>query len=249
MEGEGVPVRRVQVGADLEGYSKLRNREQRRAQALFQHVLQAAAADAGLDRGEWITQSSGDGEIAILPAEVDETRVAGRFVPAVDGLLRRHDERRPARERLRLRMAVHQGLVHLDGASGFPGEAVVHLARLLDAPVLKQALAAYAGASVALAVSPEIYRDLCSYPGGLRPEWFREETVSVPAKGFTAQAWISVLGEDVNERARLSAEATPDVLATGEKDGRYVTGDVDNTGQWVQGDHGMAIGTIQGWPR
>ncbi|WP_033341054.1 hypothetical protein [Catenuloplanes japonicus] len=248
MDEERIPVRRVQVGADLEGYSRLSNRAQDRAQELFQEMLWQAAADAGLARTDWVRQASGDGEIAILPAGVDEMRVTGRFVPAIDGLLREWNRAKPVDDRLRMRVAVHQGLVHLDGVNGFPGGSVVHLARLLDAPVLKRALAAYHGASVALALSSEIYRDVCSYPGGLRLEWFREVVVDIPAKGFKAQAWISVLGEDVNQQAWPVDGPQPDAPKA-KKSGRratYQIGDVSNDGQMAVGDGASAIGKIEG---
>ena len=190
------PHRRVLVAADLESYSKRNNLLQHRAQVAFRRIMDDATTDVGLDRVDWLIQQGGDGELAILPPGTSERTVAAKLAPAADRLLREHNQGLAAEAKVRLRLAVHQGLVHLDGANGFPSDAVVHVCRLVDSPQLKQALRDFPDADVALVVSDSIYREVIEHYRDLRPEQFAEVRAEIPDKGFRSTAWIYVPGEN-----------------------------------------------------
>lgn len=193
------PERRLLISVDMERYSRRSNLQQYEAQQNFHTLLHAAATDVGLDRVTWTTQQAGDGELAILPRDAPESRVIGRFVPELNRRLRAFNSSRTPAAQIRLRVAVHQGLVHLDGANGFPGHAVVHVCRLCDARPVRQALAAFPDAGVALVVSTEMYRDVvCEYPEEMRPERFRRIEVEHPEKEFREPAWLYVVDEDMS---------------------------------------------------
>ncbi|WP_229688325.1 hypothetical protein [Micromonospora yangpuensis] len=195
----------------MERYSGRGNVQQYEAQEAFHTLLHAAARDVGLDRASWTTQQAGDGELAILPRDVPESRVIGRFVPEVNRRLRAYNESRIQAARVRLRLAVHQGLVHLDGANGFPGHAVVFVSRLCDAGPVRRALAAFPDAGVALVVSTDIYRDVVSeYPEEMRPERFRRVRISRPDKGFHEYAWVCVVDENLVGIASLDDVPPPE---------------------------------------
>ncbi len=201
------PDRRLLVTADMEGYSKRTNILQHRAQAAFQKIMDDATAELGLERVNWLIQQGGDGELAILPPGTSERLVVTRLVPVVDRLLRLHNEGLATEARVRLRIAIHQGLVHLDGRNGFPSEAVVHVCRLVDAPELKAALHRFTGAGVALIVSDSMYREVVRHYPDLRPEQFAEVSAELPDKEFSAKAWIYVPGENAAAVADAVAEA------------------------------------------
>jgi hypothetical protein len=186
------PHRRVLVAADMESYSRRSNVLQYRAQAAFRRIMEDATADMGLDRVDWLIQQGGDGELAILPPGTSERIVASRLAPVVDRLLREHNQGLAPEAKIRLRLGVHQGLVHLDGANGFPS----------DAPQLKQVLRDFPGADVALVVSDSLYHEVIEHYRDLRPEQFLEARAEIPDKGFSAAAWIYVPGEN-------AAHATP----------------------------------------
>jgi hypothetical protein len=190
------PHRRLLVAADMESYSKRNNVLQHRAQQAFRQVMDDATADVQLDRVKWQIQQGGDGELAILPPEVSERAVASRLAPVADRLLREHNQGLAPEARIRLRLAVHQGLVHLDGANGFPSEAVVHVCRLVDSPQVKQALRDFPDADVVLVVSDPLYREVIEHYRDLRPDRFAEIRAEIPDKGFSAPAWIYVPGEN-----------------------------------------------------
>jgi hypothetical protein len=193
------PERRVVVSVDMESYSKRSSPLQHRAQTAFRQIMEDAAAAAGLNRVDWKIQQGGDGELGILPLGTSERAVL-RLVPALDELLREHNEGWAPEARVRLRVAVHQGLVHLDGANGFPGDPVVDVSRLIDAPQLKETLRAYPGANVALIVSESIFREVVRPYRDLRPDQFAPVTATIPEKNFSAPAWIYVPGENVAAR-------------------------------------------------
>ncbi|MEU8819075.1 hypothetical protein [Actinoplanes sp. NPDC048796] len=190
------PHRRVLVAADMESYSKRNNVLQHRAQVAFRRIMDDATTEVGLDRVDWLIQQGGDGELAVLPAGTSERTVAAKLAPVADRLLREHNQGLEPEARVRLRLAVHQGLVHLDGANGFPSDAVVHVCRLVDSPQLKRALRDFPGANVALVVSDSLYREVIEHYRDLRPEHFVHTRAEIADKGFSAAAWIYVPGEN-----------------------------------------------------
>ncbi|MFI5836920.1 hypothetical protein ACIA5A_24900 [Micromonospora sp. NPDC051300] len=237
------PERRLLISVDMERYSRRGNLQQYEAQQDFRRLLHEAAALVGLDRTQWRTQQAGDGELAILPREVPEARIIGRFVPELNRRLRRYNDSRVAAARIRLRVAVHEGLVHLDGANGFPGSAVVFVSRLCDAQPVRRALAAFPDAGVALVVSDGIYRDVvCEYPEEMRPERFRRVLVSQPDKGFEAAAWLHVVDEDMSSLPREDAGPADSVHPAGGVESAPTGRPNPSPGS---GDAGIRIGSLQ----
>ncbi|MGX4655299.1 hypothetical protein ACWCHM_16535 [Micromonospora sp. SCSIO 07396] len=256
------PERRLLISVDMERYSRRSNLQQYEAQQNFRTLLHAAATDVGLDRVTWITQQAGDGELAILPRDVPESRVIGRFVPELNRRLRAFNSDRTPPAQIRLRVAVHQGLVHLDGANGFPGHAVVHVCRLCDAKPVRQALAAFPDAGVALVVSTQMYREVvCEYPEEMRPERFRRIEVEHPEKEFREPAWLYVVDEDMSSwpspqeppsptgepppaGSDIGAGAARPDTGAGPAGPGIRTGDIRVRGQNAIGPNATAIGSV-----
>ncbi|MGY3516479.1 hypothetical protein ACVMYR_09220 [Micromonospora sp. PTRAS2] len=206
------PSRHVVLTVDVERYSGRDNVLQWRVQQALPRIMQQAQEELGLCPDGWLVQPSGDGQLAILPQGTSERTVVTRLAPTVDRLLREHNHGLAPEARIRLRIGVHEGLVHLDGGNGFPGEAVVTVCRLVDSPQLKAALRRFPDAQVALIVSDRLYQDVVRHYGDLRPEHFLRVTASLPEKSFDAVAWIHLPGENA---ATATAEqpipaATPD---------------------------------------
>ncbi|MFJ8580847.1 hypothetical protein [Micromonospora sp. NPDC093277] len=258
------PERRLLVCVDMERYSRRSNLQQYEAQKEFHSLLRGAASAVGLDRMTWSTQQAGDGELAILPRDVPESQVIGRFVPELNRRLRAYNASRVEAARIRLRIAVHQGLVHLDGANGFPGAAVVLVCRLCDARPVKRALAAFPEAGVALVVSTEIFRDVVrEYPEEMRPERFQRIRASHADKDFEEYAWVCVVDEDVSAtplhdgdqtgRASGAERILPTLTGRTGADsphsadsggGGIRTGDIRVRGQNAIGTNATAIGSV-----
>ncbi|CCH19035.1 hypothetical protein GCM10009848_43200 [Micromonospora lupini] len=200
------PDRRMLVAVDMERYSGRDNILQHRAQLAFQKIMTEACEELGFDRTNWLIQQGGDGELAILPPGASERAVVTRLTPTVDRLLREHNLGLAPEARIRLRIGVHEGLVHLDGANGYPGDAVVTVCRLVDSPQLKDALRQFAGAAVALIVSDRIHQDIVRHYQDLRPEHFQRVLAEVPGKNFEAVAWIYVPGENIADAVTHDGE-------------------------------------------
>lgn len=100
----------------------------------------------------------GDGVLVLIKPhdEVPKTVLLGRLIPLLATLLTEHNARTAQPElRMRLRVAVHAGEVHLD-RRGCYGEAIDVAVRLLDAQRVKKALKQAAG-PIVLVISHEIY--------------------------------------------------------------------------------------------
>jgi hypothetical protein len=194
--------RRMVVATDMEKYSRRDNVEQVEAQEVLVRATEAAAADAGLDRSDWGVQSTGDGQIFVLPADVREEVIVGRFVAAADRLLRGHNRSRLEDSRVRLRIAVHVGQVHLVSANSWAGDAIVTACRLLNAVQLRRALTRHQQAAVVSIVSDPVYQEVVRHRyDGISPEHYGQVRVQLTDKGFDQVAWIHVPGLDVSDLA------------------------------------------------
>ncbi|MEV0677179.1 hypothetical protein AB0I60_11725 [Actinosynnema sp. NPDC050436] len=186
--------RRVLLVLDVEDYSARTDVDQHEVQRALAAVLEDAAARAGLDRTRWSVQQAGDGELAVLPADVPEKRVVDDLPVALREALSAHNGSARPEIRLRLRAAVHQGLVR-KAANGYAGTGVVTTARTVDSAAARQALVACPRADVVFLLTPILYADLVlQRHTRLSPEDFRE--VPVHTKKFVGTAWLHVPGHD-----------------------------------------------------
>ncbi|GAA3869703.1 hypothetical protein GCM10022243_38940 [Saccharothrix violaceirubra] len=148
-------VYRLLVAVDVEGYSRLDALEQSRVQSRLGEVLDVAAADCGLDRSGWYRQPRGDGELAVLPADVDTAWVVGAFTDCLASALA---GLRTAGTPLRMRVAMHCGPL-IPGRFGVVGDAPIVTSRLLDAQVVRRTLAE-CGDDLVLVISRQLYDDV-----------------------------------------------------------------------------------------
>lgn len=245
--GPPEPQRRLLVAADVERYSRQDNLAQHRTQQVLQWALGEACARIGLDRRAWRTQPSGDGELAILPAGTSEPRVVAQLGATLDTLLREHNRDLAAEARVRMRVALHVGLVHLDGANGYPGAAAVAVCRLVDAGPLKRALAAFPSAGAAQIVSEPLYDDVVAQRyDGLRPERYARVRVELRDKGFEATGWITVPDEAAADVARATAADPPTpAVAAPRPAGGFSFGNLTTNGPAAFGEHSRAVSN---WP-
>lgn len=148
-------VYRLVVAVDVEGYSKLDALDQSLVQSRLSDVLDAAARNAGLDRDLWYRQVRGDGELAVLPPDADAAWVVAHFTEQLAEALA---DLRRAGTPLRLRVAMHCGPLTA-GAFGLVGDAPIVTCRLLDAKVVRDALAA-TDDDLVLAISQQLHDDV-----------------------------------------------------------------------------------------
>lgn len=130
----------------------------------------------------------GDGILVLVPAEVPKSWLVESLALDLATALSRHNARCSAGSHARLRMAVHAGEVHRD-PHGNAAEAIKHAFRLIDAAVLKEALAG-SPVTLALIVSDWFYREVVRHDSAARPEMYRR--VGVVVKETDALAWIAL---------------------------------------------------------
>lgn len=203
-------VYRLLMATDIQAYSRRDAMEQLRTQQEFDALLDIAADGSGLDRGRWQKQVGGDGELAVLPEDVDVTQVVGRFAGELATALARLNRNRLGRPPLRVRLALHHGTL-APGPFGPAGDAPIVVSRLLDAKPLRRLLQEQPDRDLAFAVSDSLYRDVVDTGFcGLDPAGFRP--VRLTSKGLRHRGFIYVRPWDASspggdERAPADAAA------------------------------------------
>lgn len=180
------------LAVDVSGYGARTERAQAAVRAAMHRSVEEAARTSGIPWAECLRQDTGDGLFLLAPAYVAPQILIDPFVGQLDGVLRRHNELSSAEASVRMRVAVHAGLLQQDG-DGWVGTAINTTARLLDMQVLRAVLKAADRASTALIVSAEIHRSVVEQRHvGLDTSAF--QPVRVVAKELDTTAWIYVPG-------------------------------------------------------
>lgn len=150
-------------------------------------------------------EDRGDGAMVAVPPGVDTTVLLTTLVHRLRAEVRRHNDVSIEAARMRLRLAVHTGVVHSDG-EGLVGTAVNYAFRILEAPQLKQVLQR-TGAEVALITSERVYDDVIQHGLGMADpaEFYR---IELQVKETATAAWITVPGLSAPVRPVLSAPPT-----------------------------------------
>jgi hypothetical protein len=174
-------------------------------------LLRGAFEESGVSWAACYHEDRGDGALVIVPPDVPTRAVADPLLALLAAELRRHNRRATAPVRIQLRAALHVGPVSRD-AEGLNGDAIIHTARMLDAPPLREALRA-ADADLAFMASAHVYETaLRSDAGLLDPATFTQ--VSFRVKESQITAWMHVAGSRTGSRldprtGTAVAEAAP----------------------------------------
>ncbi len=187
-------IERFVVGVDIQGFSSRVARRQVMLERDLDRMLDEAAEEARVSRALWERSVAGDGEVAVLPAEVDMLAVVRKFVSELDHRLTDHNEDHHPETRIRLRVAMHIDVI-TPAALGYAGPALIVLQRLLDSAPLRTALTDAPDASLAQIISECLYqKTVVPELGGLRPRQFQKVQVDLSAKGFQQTAYVYVPG-------------------------------------------------------
>jgi hypothetical protein len=148
---------RYLAAVDIEGFCSLHALDQMLTQDDLGQVLDIAATRVGLDRALWQVQERGDGELAVLPPDTDGARLIADYPRELaDALSEVNSERR---SRLRIRMAMHHGIL-VQGRFGPVGQGPIVVSRLLDSDELRKYLAQRAELDLVLIVSASLHNDV-----------------------------------------------------------------------------------------
>jgi class 3 adenylate cyclase len=196
--------RALLMACDATGYGSGDDQLQAAMQDGLIRVLDEAAIGAGLVRSEWDKNSTGDGELALLPASESEPRVVDDFVRELGAALARHNRHLADRARLRLRVAIHYGVAY-PASNGYAGQGVVAVSRLLDSAPIREAMR-QSDTELALILSDGVYSEtVLNGHTSLRPQDFCQ--VEVRIKEFAANAWIWLPHGDVHSLPLTAQQA------------------------------------------
>lgn len=145
-------------------------------EALYR-ALQEAFAESSIGWDRCVSEDRGDGALILVPPEVPKTRLVTGLPGKLAAAISRHNAKCAARERMRLRMALHAGEVYQD-AHGFVGAAVNHAFRLAEATELRSALAASRGA-FAIIASDWFFAEVIGHDPAAEPASYRRVQVIV----------------------------------------------------------------------
>lgn len=179
-------VHRVVVTTDVQGSGRHDNLGQRHLRRVLAESLAAAAGE--LDRQVDVFDR-GDGTLVVLPETVTVAEAVDVFVEAVVRSVREHNRVAGVDHRIDLRIAVHAGYVDRVDAQ-WSGAALVHAARLVDAPPAKRALAA-SSACAALVLSDVAMQVVGQGYSRVGPAAYQQIPLSV--KETSGQGWLRLL--------------------------------------------------------
>ncbi|MFC0037993.1 adenylate/guanylate cyclase domain-containing protein [Actinomadura rayongensis] len=183
---------RTIIGTDIVGFGHDRRRDAG-TQAFLRDRMYGVLSDAfkitGLPWEDCRFEDRGDGVLIITPLDVDPAEAMDPLAHHLAALLRHANRLANPISRLRLRVAVHSGRVHED-PFGVHGDAVNHMARLLDAAAFKDAIED-AGADVGLLVSGALFGEATAASIMVNPAAYREIEVTNKETRTVAHLWLS----------------------------------------------------------
>jgi hypothetical protein len=137
-----------------------------------------------------ISEDRGDGLLIVVPPRVPTTRIMECVHRELPGRLRLHNHTYGEAARIHLRVAVNVGPVMGDPL-GMSGDAIIRTARLVDAPVLKEAMAA-TGVGLGIIVSPFVYETAIDQASDLI-DTDEYQMIEVSNKEFRSPAWVRLV--------------------------------------------------------
>ena len=185
-------IRRLCVAVAAETYANHGTTEQEPVRNLAFAALLDACSVAGLERVLVNAQRTEDTEVAVLPAGIDEPRVIASLAASLAEALRRMNAGQGDGKRVRLRMAVHEGITVLT-PDGFTGQAVRRVCSLVHSAPLHAALAADLDANLVVMLSDQVFDDVTQFKhSGMFRDRFRRAEVTIPGDGYLDAGWIYI---------------------------------------------------------
>lgn len=181
---------RAILAADIERSAGRGDGALREIREVLAAALRQSAELSGIDFGACLRHDSGDGIWLILPAGTVKTRLIHPLAHELAVRLHAHNRLAGPLAQVRVRLALHAGDIRFDPDGAAFGRPLEVVARLLDAPPVKSALAASPpSVSLAVVVSPHFYEETIPHGDpGIVPENFRR--VSLTVKEFASDAWL-----------------------------------------------------------
>jgi hypothetical protein len=207
------PLHHTLIAMDVEKSGKRDDPLLLRMRADLRMIIGELLVRQHLDPHAITVEDLGDGYRLLFPAAVTPMAALDPFIPNLATALRLHRQASSAANRLRLRVAVHTGLLHGEPGGTWTGTPLRELARLLDADAARRVLQDNPEADLVLAVSQLVHDTVVRHGYTLDPAGFR--AVRLQAKETDETVWVHIPGtvpppeppaSRVTEDARLPGE-------------------------------------------
>jgi hypothetical protein len=197
------------VEIDVAGSGQFDDREQLWMRAALRTLLADTLALQSLDAAMVGRLDLGDGLRLIFPATVSPCLLLDPLIPNLASGLHKDHEAGGVDDRLRLRVAVHAGLLHRD-SDGWAGAPLVHCSRLIGAEPVRRILHAERSARLVLVVSEAIYDSVVRHGYGLERSSYR--SVKVRYKETVVPAWVYVPEQVLVRRRDVAGRSGTEAL-------------------------------------
>jgi len=168
-----------------------RDVDRRTIRGALHEMLRAAFEGSGLPWADCHHADLGDGTLIVFPPDVSTALIVHPLLAILADRLREYNRQASDAVRIQLRAALHVGPVSRD-TTGLSGTSVNYVARLLDAPVLREALVS-ADADLAFMASAYVYDTLIQQgPGFMDPATYQQ--VECQVKESRVIAWMRLAG-------------------------------------------------------
>lgn len=181
------------------GASTRCDRDRMRIRAVLYQIAQSLFENPGQEQ-DYHCEDRGDGILLIVPPRVPTSSIVNRILDNLVTLLRRHNSTAEAATRIQMRVALDVGPVVSD-AHGVDGLAIIHAARLLEAPALKRHLAE-TGADLGFITSPFVYGTIIQpNPGHIDPAVYKQLKCRVKRQALNAWMYIAQTSSEIQPPA------------------------------------------------
>ena len=174
---------------DVVGFGA-RNRTDWHRQIIRREGLRMMRASLGPLWDACIHEDRGDGLLIVAPPVVTTAKIMESVDRGLPGGLRLHNGTYGEAAHIRLRIAVNVGPVVGDPI-GMTGDAIIRTARLVEAPVIKEAMAA-TSASLGIIISPFVYETAVEQ-GNELIDASEYKMVEALAKEYRSPAWMRLV--------------------------------------------------------
>ncbi len=186
------PFHHTVVATDVVGSSARHDQLQLKMRDDLRGVLERTLRRQGLELDDLAPTDLGDGFRLHAAAAVSPLAMVSPFVDNLVTELRVHRQSANERSRLRLRVAIHMGLLNREAHGGWAGVVLSECARLLDAPAARDLIAEAPEVDLVLVVSDSVFDAVIRQGYGPAPEQFRRIRVTVKESDFSAWAYLPV---------------------------------------------------------
>jgi hypothetical protein len=206
------PLHHTIVATDVVGSGTRDDQQLLRMRADLQAILTFVLSRQSLDFAAIHHDDLGDGIRLVVPAAVTPRAMLDPFIPNLAAALREHRKLAAVASRIRLRVAVHTGLLHHDSGA-WAGEPMVHCTRLLDAALVRRTAQLNPDADLTVVVSQTVYDSVVRHGYGLDAAACHE--VPISEKETRTRAWLHLPGcrqpvwPDVTQAPESGTPGTP----------------------------------------